>query len=110
MSLRVGNCSRLWRGFSLIWDDVRGSIKGNVRNDMHTRFWFDVWLDKDYPLRHYYIGQGEPVDTCVADWVTRSGEWNWPQLQMVLPTNVLLRLAAIPTPNASLVVDVPCWR
>ncbi|KAL4302224.1 hypothetical protein GQ457_10G026540 [Hibiscus cannabinus] len=29
---------------------------------------------------------------------------------MVLPTNVLLRLAAIPTPNASLGVDVPCWR
>ncbi|KAK8599957.1 hypothetical protein V6N12_049823 [Hibiscus sabdariffa] len=29
---------------------------------------------------------------------------------MVLPTNVLLHLTAIPTPNASLGVDVPYWR
>ncbi|KAK9042544.1 hypothetical protein V6N11_017613 [Hibiscus sabdariffa] len=53
---------------------------------------------------------GVPENSCVADWVSASGGWDWDRLRHVVPVNVLQHIAACPVPNSLSGDDVPCWR
>ncbi|KAL4303140.1 hypothetical protein GQ457_10G015890 [Hibiscus cannabinus] len=110
LSLKLGNCLRLWRGFGAIWDVIRDSIMWNVRNGAIVNFWNDVWLDSVGPLSSHFIGCRVPDNSCVADWVSASGSWDWDRLRHVVPVNVLQHIFACPAPNSLSSDDVPCWR
>ncbi|KAL4361551.1 hypothetical protein GQ457_04G008110 [Hibiscus cannabinus] len=44
ISLHCKVCSRLWKGLSNIWDELKESISLNIRGGQHTDFWYDNWL------------------------------------------------------------------
>ncbi|KAL4283772.1 hypothetical protein GQ457_16G009340 [Hibiscus cannabinus] len=58
----------------------------------------------------HFIGRGVPDNSCVDDWVSASGGWDWDRLRHVVPVNVLQHIAACPAPNSLSGDDVPCWR
>ncbi|KAK9041873.1 hypothetical protein V6N11_016962 [Hibiscus sabdariffa] len=62
------------------------------------------------PLSSHFIGSGVPDNSCVADWVSASGGWDWDRLRHVVPVNILQHIAACPAPNSLSGDDVPCWR
>ncbi|XP_039031943.1 uncharacterized protein LOC120166816 [Hibiscus syriacus] len=52
-SLRSTNCSRVWKGLSIVWNDVQQNIQWFVGNDTKTDFWHDNWINATGPLfRH----------------------------------------------------------
>ncbi|KAL4366257.1 hypothetical protein GQ457_05G004610 [Hibiscus cannabinus] len=72
---------------------------------------FDSWkLQLQGPIQNHFIVQDDIVDSCVADWLSSSGGWDWSRLKQVLPIGVLHHIATIPPPNASFGTDLPCWR
>ncbi|GMJ06884.1 hypothetical protein like AT3G24255 [Hibiscus trionum] len=110
LHLRRMRCSRVWKGLSSIWNEVRRGICWNVRDGLLTDFWQDTWLDGEGPLAAACLQPLDMRPTSVAGMVTATGEWDWPVLAHLLPERVLLKIAAVPPPNVSLGDDNPAWR
>ncbi|KAK9011125.1 hypothetical protein V6N11_043982 [Hibiscus sabdariffa] len=53
---------------------------------------------------------GTPLNSCVADWVSASGGWDWDRLRHIVSFCVLPHIVACPVPNSLLSDYVPCWR
>ncbi|GMI88940.1 hypothetical protein HRI_002563300 [Hibiscus trionum] len=110
LHLRRTRCSRVWKGLSNVWDEVRRGICWNVRNGLLTDFWHDTWLDGEGPLAASCLNPHVMSPTPVVGMVTITGEWDWQSLAQLLPERVLLKMAAVPPPNAHLGDDNPAWR
>ncbi|KAK8485586.1 hypothetical protein V6N11_050458 [Hibiscus sabdariffa] len=54
--------------------------------------------------------QGASPSTTVRDMTTNSGEWDWSQLNSLLPRNILDQIAAIPPPHCQFSPDSLGWR
>ncbi|KAE8722432.1 hypothetical protein F3Y22_tig00013960pilonHSYRG00052 [Hibiscus syriacus] len=70
--------SRLWRGISLIWNDVRSSLTWIIRNGNSIDFWKEPWLSDNEPLinqeiLHQLMATMPPKQNQITD---RPG-WKW---------------------------------
>ncbi|GMI75689.1 hypothetical protein HRI_001238200 [Hibiscus trionum] len=110
LSITRSRCSRLWKGLDTVWVEVRNSILWNVRNGEHTNFWYDTWVDMEGPLVARCTMPYMPLPTPVARMVTGFGDWDWRQLEPILPDEILAKLEAIQPPRAWFGEDVPSYR
>ncbi|KAK8577921.1 hypothetical protein V6N13_076597 [Hibiscus sabdariffa] len=44
-SLRNTNCSRLWKGLSIVWNDVRTNPIWTIGSGKDVDFWYDSWIN-----------------------------------------------------------------
>ncbi|KAK8624366.1 hypothetical protein V6N13_065712 [Hibiscus sabdariffa] len=97
IQLKGSNGSRLWKGLGMIWEDIRHNIVWRVGSGERVTFWFDCWIKDLGPLVNHAMVrnvQSLPMIS-VADMVDMEGNWRWAEIDQVLPSYVLLCLAAI---------------
>ncbi|KAL4283374.1 hypothetical protein GQ457_16G024540 [Hibiscus cannabinus] len=109
-SIRRANCSRLWRGISVLWDEVYNSVCWNIRDGMDTDFWYDTWIAGVGPLAPYFTGVGDPAPCNVASMAFPTGQWDFSRMSVLLPDSILYRISAIRPPQSLLGTDAPSWR
>ncbi|GMI80336.1 hypothetical protein HRI_001702900 [Hibiscus trionum] len=106
-------CSHLWKGVSLVWEDVRNSLIWSVGDGHSVDFWRDMWLGEVGALRDHVsdssLRDGLPL-VSVADMVADNGSWRWPAFQHLLPQVILMRLAAVLPPQQVGVADGVGWK
>ncbi|GMI74428.1 hypothetical protein HRI_001112100 [Hibiscus trionum] len=110
LCIKRGNCSRLWQGLSRVWEDIRESVRWNIRNGERTDFWYDIWVDMEGPLWSRCNLSTMPDPMSVDCMVDEFGEWDWRRLECLLPKEVLDKVSAIPPPRPWYGVDQPCYR
>ncbi|KAK8608490.1 hypothetical protein V6N13_023912 [Hibiscus sabdariffa] len=52
-NIRVASRSRLWKGLSMIWSDVRSYVRIRIGDGISTDFWRDSWIEGIDPLIGY---------------------------------------------------------
>ncbi|KAL4378249.1 hypothetical protein GQ457_02G027260 [Hibiscus cannabinus] len=57
-----------------------------------------------------FTRESDPVDSCVANWLSPLGGWDYSCFKQVLLIVILHQIATIPPPKAALGTDQPCWR
>ncbi|KAK8611522.1 hypothetical protein V6N13_131570 [Hibiscus sabdariffa] len=109
---RVG-CSHLWKGISSVWESIRDSLVWIVGDGRTIDFWKDAWLGDLGPLVDYAsapdIISSMPRVT-VADMVDNTGSWRWREVESLLPSSVLHRLAATMPPTNLQSHDFIGWK
>ncbi|KAK8680188.1 hypothetical protein V6N13_109140 [Hibiscus sabdariffa] len=110
--LQNQNCSRLWKGLSLVWSNVRQNLKWNIGDGGSVDFWFDAWVGELDLLAGFLSPSISLALThvTVASMVGSNGDWNWPIFQHLLPHHVLLHIAAIKPPASHVASDVVGWQ
>ncbi|MBA0722073.1 hypothetical protein Golax_009555 [Gossypium laxum] len=111
ISLYEGNTSCLWKGVCGFWSMVRDGVIWNIGNGASVDFWRDNWI-KDW---------GPLINSCtkpkcipkqhvpLKDFVSPSGDWNWPILNSVLPRPTILSISAYKPPSVHDRVDSARW-
>ncbi|KAK8690032.1 hypothetical protein V6N13_088737 [Hibiscus sabdariffa] len=52
-TLYAVNCSHLWRGLSVVWNDVKLNLKWNISDGRLVNLWFVAWVNEVGPLARY---------------------------------------------------------
>ncbi|KAK8656010.1 hypothetical protein V6N13_108572 [Hibiscus sabdariffa] len=103
---------RLWRGLSVVWNDVRSNIVWSIGVGKDIDFWRDVWIEDVGPL----ISHVDPrlVSRCVvvsvAQMVSVEGDKRWELFDSLLPRGILLRIAAVRGSRPTIGADMVGWR
>ncbi|KAL4278310.1 hypothetical protein GQ457_03G020200 [Hibiscus cannabinus] len=94
--------SRLWKGLSVIWCDVRIYVRIRVGDGISTNFWRDSWIAGIDPLIGYVPERlAHSLDyVSVASMADCNGNWLWHKFEHLLPLNTRLRIAAAGCPMA----------
>ncbi|GMJ11684.1 hypothetical protein like AT4G29090 [Hibiscus trionum] len=104
------NKSHLWKGICSVWDEVRSHISWKIGNGDDIDFWTDRWVGeigclKDWVLPNILLLDGSiPLSSMVNEF----GELKWDVFQHLLPLPIVMRIAAIIPPCASVPCD--CFR
>ncbi|XP_038995029.1 uncharacterized mitochondrial protein AtMg00310-like [Hibiscus syriacus] len=105
-------CSRLWKGLSIVWNDVRSTLIYSIGSSTDTDFWFDLWIVDIGPLVEHvnteYISSIQHMS--VASMAASNGDWRWQEFDHLLPLDVILRIARIKTLDNRLSSDTIGWR
>ncbi|KAE8674714.1 hypothetical protein F3Y22_tig00111721pilonHSYRG00154 [Hibiscus syriacus] len=111
LSIYRPKCSPLWRGLSLIWDDLRRNIAWTVGNGHTLNFWNDNWVPNLGPLRHHALRPDlVDEDTSIVDFATIDGHWNIEPLSSLLPTTAINHIASIKPPDICDADDLCLWK
>ncbi|KAL9462413.1 hypothetical protein AB3S75_000421 [Citrus x aurantiifolia] len=95
--------SPLWKAMGNIWEKTRGGIRWNIGDGETVSFWGDCWVTSLKPLAERVIQPipNELLNKRAVDFLDGSGNWNWPLFSHLVPSNVLLKIAAIHPPTAA---------
>ncbi|KAK8701257.1 hypothetical protein V6N13_019647 [Hibiscus sabdariffa] len=76
-TLKSANVSRLWKGLSMVWEDIRNNIVWRVGSGENVNFWHDCWITNLGPLFHHLFSSMLPIcdDIQVEAMVVDTGEW-----------------------------------
>ncbi|KAK5834216.1 hypothetical protein PVK06_018090 [Gossypium arboreum] len=111
ISLYEGNTSCLWKRACGFWSMVRDSVIWNIENGASVDIWRDNWIKDWGPLINSctkpkcILKQHVPV----KDFVSPSGDWNWPIFNSVLPRPIILSISAYKPPSVHDPVDSIGW-
>ncbi|CAN1746203.1 Putative ribonuclease H protein At1g65750 [Linum perenne] len=102
--------SGLWKGIKEVWPTLNAGLQWSIRDGKSTSFWLDQWLDSGQKLYEHATCQDQiNPDTKVADFVDQNGNWDFANLNDVLPVNLVEAVAGMSPPMASLGEDTPTW-
>lgn len=77
-----------WKAFYYGMEVLRKGVVVDVKNGLLTNFWQDEWLSIG-PLLNFSVKPLELFDLNLCNfWVSRVG-WNWSELQLLLPPEIL---------------------
>ncbi|CAI9090948.1 OLC1v1025846C1 [Oldenlandia corymbosa var. corymbosa] len=77
-----------------------------------TRFWNDVWLDLEKPIKHYIHTQ-LPLHTLkkkIKDYVDINGNWKWSEINIYVPEEIRSKILSTPPPDSQTGPDKAFWR
>ncbi|KAE8690162.1 hypothetical protein F3Y22_tig00110925pilonHSYRG00072 [Hibiscus syriacus] len=112
-SLDRRSCSRLWKGISLIWNDVKEGLTWNIGDGKTVDIWWEPLLSDVGALHTQVLDQSRTVNlphVSVASMVNNEGEWKWSEISNLLPQWIKLRLAATPPPHNEQGGDRLGWK
>ncbi|KAK8690936.1 hypothetical protein V6N13_074460 [Hibiscus sabdariffa] len=111
-NLRAVSGSRLWKGLSVIWNDVRSYVRIRIGDGNSTDFWRDSWIAGINPLVDYVPENLRHNLGCVsvADMADGNGSWLWYKFEYLLPLPILLRIAATGCPMEGFAADTEYWK
>lgn len=99
--------SPLWKAMGNIWEKTRGGIWWNIGDGETVRFWGDCWVTSLKPLAEFVIQPipNELLNKRAVDFLDGSGNL----FSHLVPSNVLLKIAAIHPPTAAFSNDNYFW-
>ncbi|GLT51765.1 hypothetical protein SLA2020_251510 [Shorea laevis] len=102
--------SRTWRGILSTRSLVREGTGHLVRTGNITKFWKDHWIS-DAPLLHHALEpiSEEHIDKRIVDYY-RDGDWDWNQLNNMLPEEILYQLQLFYLEHDSSKDDECYWK
>ncbi|KAL4369464.1 hypothetical protein GQ457_05G026030 [Hibiscus cannabinus] len=76
--LRNTNCSRLWQGLSVVWENVRNNVNWSFVHGYNFYFWCDSRIGTICSLINYVTPSiaSRLMAVSMAEMVTANGEWN----------------------------------
>ncbi|KAH9730831.1 putative ribonuclease H protein [Citrus sinensis] len=103
--------SPLWKAMGNIWEKTRGGIRWNIGDGETVNFWGDCWVTSLKPLAECVIQPipNELLNKRAMDFLDGAGNWNWPLFSHLVPSNVLLKIAAIHPPTTAFGNDSYFW-
>ncbi|KAL4378156.1 hypothetical protein GQ457_02G020690 [Hibiscus cannabinus] len=95
----------------MVWTDVCENLTWNLGNGRNVDFWHDSWITVIGPLAVHIgtLNQAALPRVSIAAMLTTQGTWNWPLFQHLLPSPVLLRIAAVKEPDPLFPEDAVGW-
>ncbi|KAL4353303.1 hypothetical protein GQ457_06G005280 [Hibiscus cannabinus] len=96
LDIKHSPCSRLWTGISNIWEALQECIRWEIRDGSSTDFWYDQWLGEEGRLAFACLLSTSPRPMPVVD--------------MVLPMELVERIATVRPPCGDAGADKPVWR
>lgn len=110
-SITRTNCSFAWKSLSKVWPEVLNNVIWAICDGRTINFWNDICLNLHRPLRDFYIGIGQLVNTlCVCDVVDDVEGWDWVRLRRWLLCSILNYITAMISPSPSSVSNQLIWK
>ncbi|XP_050238477.2 uncharacterized protein LOC126687968 [Mercurialis annua] len=105
-----GPCSVLWRNLHHLWHNISYGTHCALGDGRIINFWSDNWVADLGPLRLLAFSplQDSELTKKVIDF-TANGAWNWKLFENLVPSSVLLHIAAVHPPSASAGPDETYW-
>ncbi|CAN0859560.1 Putative ribonuclease H protein At1g65750 [Linum grandiflorum] len=100
----------LWRGIREVWPPLNLGLQWGLRDGRSTKFWTDPWLDSGGFLLDCCTDPGTiNTNDSVFEFVTPSGQWDFPKLESFLPNAWMKRVAGMTPPKNGRGPDIPTW-
>ncbi|KAK8641037.1 hypothetical protein V6N13_008788 [Hibiscus sabdariffa] len=111
MALCNQNSSRLWKGLSVVWSDIRQNLHRSLGNGSLLIFLFISWVSDIGPLVKQLLPSVDSnvSSVMVVSMADSNGHWIWPFFQHMLPHHVLLCIVVIKTPITLLGTNIVGW-
>lgn len=93
-----------------MWESFLTGVGRKVRDGHTTRFWVDMWLPLEHPLRYYVVDTtGLELEAKVCEFTLPSGGWDYSKWDYLLPSNLTAIISKV-TPPQSVGRDFFTWR
>jgi ribonuclease HI len=102
--------SFLWKALARLWPELEFHRCWAVGNGSNVNVWTDKWIDDNTRLSELEINIPEAAKNwLVKDIALPNGDWNFDQIQRIVPNSITQKLHSIVPPHASQGEDTPLW-
>lgn len=92
--------SYLWKSLQPFWPILLQNMVISLGDGSNTLFWQDRWLGDETSLSDWCPANGPTNEhfALVNSFVLPNGEWDLPKFHLILPSNVVEKIRALPAP------------
>nr|XP_025625612.1 uncharacterized protein LOC112717904 [Arachis hypogaea] len=95
------NDSPLWKEMTKLWGKLQDSCHKIIGDGKSTLFWYDKWVKEENSLIRAAINPlpREKENETVSKYVNQNGNWNFGELNHLLPSSIIDKIKSIPPPT-----------
>ncbi|GAU12898.1 hypothetical protein TSUD_73850 [Trifolium subterraneum] len=101
--------SPLWKTLARIWGKFQSHVVKQIGDGSLTNFWLDKWGPNNVSLINFSTNLYVDTTIAVKDMVDHTGNWDFTFLLGNLPSNIVNRIIALPTPHETDGPDTFGW-
>ncbi|CAL1412293.1 unnamed protein product [Linum trigynum] len=111
VSMKKSNPSSLWKAVLRAMPMMKQATAWSISDGASTGFWTHPWIDHDIILADFLKQDinDQEMNSAVADWVTKEGEWDWSRLNSLLHDKIMSLIAGSDTLIPSSGEDKRIW-